>query len=135
LRDENKLKVSPLARAVFAPLYIWSLANNLQKFLHARCYSCNYSAILIGIAYIPSQFLGILPTPCWLLSSLNFLILIPLLNALNNYWESEDFGLPLKPIQLWQILLIALGILISTWLSFTLPILQKMLFASFFSIH
>jgi len=110
LKNETGLKITPLLRALFAPIFAGSLAWYLEKYLKEKDILCKFSPTFIGIYYFIIVILWKLPDPYSLLSLFTFMPLLPLVNSLNKYWQKEEQNLAPKKFTWWQIILIILGV-------------------------
>lgn len=109
IKQERGLKVSPFWRSWFSPLFAGSLAGHLLDYLGEKKSPNDFSPVSIGIFYFILSVLWKLPDPYWLISVFTFVPLLPLLTAMNSYWQKEDEGLLLKKFSWWQIILVVLG--------------------------
>lgn len=111
LKEKNNLDISPFWRTVFSGLYAGSNAKHVLNLAKGINYQKEYSPTLIGISYIILNVLWRLPDPYWLLSIFSFLPMIPIVKAMNFYWQNKNPNLPLKKFPMWQVILIILGII------------------------
>lgn len=111
LKEDKGLKISPFWRAFFAPFFAGSIAGHLQKYLKEKDSPCDYSPGMIGLSYFIIFILWRLPDPYWLISFFTFIPMLPLVNAMNSYWQKEEKNLALKNFNWWQIILIVLAII------------------------
>lgn len=110
----DKLRIRPSLRALFAPFFIWSLAHRINQLLKKEHITFSSNPFWLGLVYIFFCITALLPDPFWIVSFLAFWPLLPLLKGLNLYWEKQEKGkLPLKPFEVWQSILIGLGVSIS----------------------
>ena len=89
-----------------------SIAGHLQKYLKEKDSPCDYSPVIIGISYFVISILWKLPDPYWLIAFFTFIPMLPLVNAMNTYWQKEEKNLPLKKYTWWQIVLIIFAIIL-----------------------
>lgn len=111
LKEKKGLNISPFLRAFFSPLFAGSIAGHLQKYLKEKNSPCDYSPAMIGISYFIISILYKLPDPYWLISIFMFIPMLPLVNAMNTYWQKEEKNLPQKKYTWWQIILIVLAVI------------------------
>lgn len=111
LKEKNNLDISPFWRTFFSGLYAGSNAKYVLNLVKTVNYQNEYSPTLIGISYIILNVFWRLPEPYWLLSFFSFLPMIPMVKAMNFYWQYENPNLPLKKFSWWQIILIISGII------------------------
>ena len=111
LKEKNKLDISPFWRAVFSPLFASSNAEHVLKLANEKNYPEKYSPTVIGISFFILNVLWRLPDPYWLISSFTFLPMIPIVKAMNFYWQNRNPDLPLKKFYWWQVILIIFGII------------------------
>jgi len=112
LKEKKGLKISPFWRAFFAPFFTISIAEYLQEYLKEKKIPCDYSPVIIGISYFIILIFWRLPDPYSLISLFTFIPMLPLVNAMNAYWQKEEKNLPLKKFNWWQIILIILVIIL-----------------------
>lgn len=112
LQKEENLKISPFWRVFFASLFAGSIAGHLQKFLNKKHIETDYSATGIGIFYFILAILWRFPDPYSLISSFTFIPMLPLVKAMNRYWQKELQNAQPKKFTWWQIILIILGIIL-----------------------
>lgn len=112
LKERNNLDISPFWRAVFSPLFAGSNAEHVLKLANEKNYTEKYSPTVIGISYFVLSALSRLPVPYLLISYLTFLPMIPIVKAMNFYWQKEKPDLPLKNFSYWQIILIIFGVIL-----------------------
>ena len=112
LKEKNKMNISPFLRAVFAPLFAASIAKHILELLKEKNYQPQYSSTTIGISYFVISALWRLPDPYWLISFFTFLPMIPIVKAMNIYWQKENPDLPLKNFLWWQIILVIFGVIL-----------------------
>ncbi len=112
LKEEQGLKISPFWRAVFAPLFAESIAYHLRKYLKEKDSPCDFSPTIIGVSYFVIAILTTLPNPYWLIAFFSFVPMLPLVNSMNTYWQKEEQGLPVRKFTWWQIILVAIGIIL-----------------------
>ena len=109
LREKDKLDISPFWRAVFSPIFAVSNAEHVLKLANRENYPEKYSPTIIGISFFILNALWRLPDPYWLISYFTFLPMIPIVKAMNFYWQKENPYSPLKNFSWWQIILIIFG--------------------------
>lgn len=112
LKNKQNLNISPGWRAVFSPLWTGSLAGGIQKYLKKENINVSYSPILIGITFFILSALYRLPDPYWLITFLSFIPILPILDAMNQYYEKHDSHLPDPELAWWQNILVGVGLLI-----------------------
>lgn len=111
LKKRQGLKISPGWRAFFATLWAGVLANDVQKLLKRENIHTSYSPVLIGVSFFILSVLYKLPDPYWLVSFLSFLPVLPIVEAMNQYYEKHDSHLPKRKLTWWQTSLTVLGLL------------------------
>jgi len=112
LKEKNKLDISPFWRAFFSLLFAGSNAEHVLKLVKEKNYQTLYSPTAIGISYIILNVLSRFPDPFWLISYFTFLPMIPIVKAMNFYWQKETPDLPLKNFSRWQIVFVIFGIIL-----------------------
>lgn len=109
LKRERGLRVTPLARTIFAPLFAWSFFSEVQQLAGSR-YAWRISpSTLATLYFILLLFARILDRlgswspemttipKLWLMATLcSFLPLIPAVCALNAFWAEEQPGQPIR---------------------------------------
>jgi len=87
---ERELKVSPVARAIFAGIMSYSLFKEVSKAVRSVDKTkSGLEAGFLAIAYFILLSLWKLPESYWWLSILSFLPLIPVQKAINSYWKEK----------------------------------------------
>jgi hypothetical protein len=110
---KEKQKLSPFWRAFFSIFYVDSLFKRLNKLAQGKGYKRNlHTGWLAGIWIIGSYVMWRLPDPYWLVSYLTFLPILPVVTAMNHYYEKTEGKLPMKKLSWWQMILIIIGLLI-----------------------
>lgn len=112
LKIKQSLDVSPFWRSVFGTLWAGSLAGNVKNFLKGNNVMVSYSPGVIGVLYFVLNLLSRLPDQYWLLSFLSFVPLLPIIEAMNEYYEKSDADLPEKSLSWWQGILVGIGLLL-----------------------
>jgi hypothetical protein len=100
LKAQKDLKISPIARAIFSPIFIFSFLGNVAQNLKSVDNTQKLYAGILGVAYIlivvmtgvPDSVVPSLPNWYWLLGMLSFVPLIPAVAAVNHYWEKKSEG-------------------------------------------
>jgi predicted membrane metal-binding protein len=110
LKNKQNLNISPGWRAFFSPLWAGSLAGHIQKYLKKENIDTSYSPILIGISFFILSALYKLPDPYWLITFLSFIPILPILDAMNQYYEKHDSHLPASELTWWQNILVGIGL-------------------------
>lgn len=123
LKERNNLNISPFWRTVFSGLYAGSNAKHVLNISKTVNYQGNYSPTIIGLTYFGLNLTNSLSEPYFLLAFLGFIPLIPIVRAMNYYWQQENPNLLQKGFTAWQIILIMLGavLVIFTILSVLYP--------------
>jgi hypothetical protein len=111
LKNKQNLNISPGARAFFSSLWAGSLAGEVQKYLKKENINISYSPALIGVSYFILSILYKLPDPYWLIALLSFMPILPILDAMNQYYEKHDSHLQESKLAWWQNVLIGIGLL------------------------
>lgn len=111
LKNKQNLNISPGWRAFFSPLWTGSLAGNVQKYLKKENIEVDYSPVLLGISYFILSALYKLPDPYWLMTFLSFIPMLPILDAMNRYYEKHDSHLQESKLAWWQNVLVGIGLL------------------------
>lgn len=86
-REPTKEDLSPFWRAVFAPIWTFSLLERINKRAKKNRLAADWSANALAIAYLVLTIAWRLPDPYWLISLVAFLPLLPVqrtINALNS---------------------------------------------------
>lgn len=96
IKELRKLKVTPLLRAVFAPLFAYSLFKNMLKLAKENGYQQKDSPGSLAVAYVFLSLLWRLPDPYWLVSLASILPLIPVTRAMNHYWRVKQPDLSVR---------------------------------------
>ncbi len=109
LKERNNLNISPFWRTVFSPLYAGSNAEHVLNLSKTVNYQGSYSPIIIGLTYFGINLTNYLSKPYMLIAILAFIPVIPIVRAMNYYWQQENPNLPQKDFTAWQIILIILG--------------------------
>jgi len=113
-RDEERLDIWPVARALFGIIFIYPLLEKIQNYAVDRGYTNTYSAGLLFGGFIIFSLMGRLPDPFSLLSFLGFIVYLQPNSAFNYYIEnSEDYrGVYSSSLSSRQIFLVVIGILL-----------------------
>lgn len=85
-REREKEDMMPFFRAVFAPLWAFSLFGRIQGMCAKHVIPATWSATGLALIYLTLSVASRLPDPLWLVSFLNFIPLIIVqrsVNALN----------------------------------------------------
>jgi len=77
IRERDRLDISPFWRAVFAPLWSFSLGERFAKQASANDVVISLPVVPLGIMYLVVSALWRLPEPYWLLSLLSFVPIMP----------------------------------------------------------
>lgn len=110
-KKENS-SLRPSWRALFAIFYIWGLGKRMNSLLKKENIGYKVPTIVVGTGWILISSCSNLPDPWWLLYSLAFVPLLPMVHAMNLYWaKQEKHVLPVKPFEVWQKILIGLGLI------------------------
>lgn len=112
LKVEQNLKITPILRTIFSIIFAWSFAWYLKTFLKEKNISAKFSPTLIGIYYFIIAILWKLPDPYSLITIFSFMPLLPLVNSMNKFWQSQEQNLAQKKFTWWQIILIIIWIII-----------------------
>jgi hypothetical protein len=109
IKEQREIKVSPLARAIFGALFIWSFTSQVKKLAKENDIKINHSTVFIATLYFILFACYKLPDPFWLISTFTFLpIMIPL-QIMNAYYKKTENDLEQKKFSILQIILIAIG--------------------------
>lgn len=100
LKAQKDFKISPIARAIFSPIFIFSFLGNVAQNLTSVDKTKKLYVVILGMAYIlmivmtgvPDTLVPSLPNWYWLLGMLSFVPLIPAVVAVNHYWDKKTRG-------------------------------------------
>lgn len=112
IRDRHELSIWPFWRAVFAPLWTFSMGRIMVDEGKERGIALDLSYSLLGVLYLLMNVMTRLPDPWWLISILSFVPLLPfdstarLLNG-NGTLAPPNYG----RLTVWNIAWIVLGTL------------------------
>lgn len=123
-KEKEALDIMPVARAIFAIIFTFSLFEEIQKYSKSKGYGKSFSSIGLFIAFLLINISSKLPDPYWLISLLSFIPLIQPLKALNfaianseNYNGIEQIGFNPRQILIiicgaifWALVLIGLSL-------------------------
>ncbi len=90
LKERKNLDIYQFWRAFFGVLFAYSLFKKIFSLAKEKGYDEQPSAGLITFSFIVLSILWCLGNPYWLISLLSFIPLIPVLNAVNFFWEQEQ---------------------------------------------
>ena len=91
LNEKNQLGISPFWRSFFCIFFCYRLFSDLQFEANRRGVPANYGPGLLAAGYIIISLLHQLPDPYWLVSLLDFLLVIPV-GAASNGVLAKDYG-------------------------------------------
>jgi hypothetical protein len=83
-RDRTGETLSPLWRAVFAPLWAFSLFERIHRRAMSNRLPADWSPNALAIAFLALNVTWRLPDPYWLVSLLTFLPIIPVQRTINT---------------------------------------------------
>ncbi|MFN8259364.1 MAG: hypothetical protein U0X41_00345 [Chitinophagales bacterium] len=123
-KEREHLDISPVARAIFSYIFLWSLFDKIKTHAQRAGYTEDFSTAAFGIAFVIVNLLYKLPDPFWIASSFSFLALIPPFKALNYYkqygsgeqvYEQESFSrnqliVVILGLIVWALVLIGLNV-------------------------
>ena len=113
LQKRRKLENFSVLACIFCfSFFAGSIAGTFTKFLNKKHIETDYSATGIGIFYFILAILWRFPDPYSLISSFTFIPMLPLVKAMNRYWQKELQNAQPKKFTWWQIILIILGIIL-----------------------
>jgi len=91
LRDEKKINILPVWRALLIIFFGYSLFRKFYKLAVEKGYKGNPSLGLLFIIYIALSLFAYLPGDyLWIITLLSFIPLIPILNMMNFYYVKEQ---------------------------------------------
>lgn len=112
LKTQRRLKVTPIARSIFAPLFIWSFLLELQQLVKSSytwpldefgplvLATCYFLQILLAriLQFVDNEMEGIsaLTLIMLLVSYSTILPLIPAVRAVNVFWANKQPGQPMR---------------------------------------
>jgi hypothetical protein len=106
LKDKESIKVNPILRSIFSVVFFYSFIEHIRKFLNKSNIQIHDVSIWLAFLYYVFYIFIFKDDPYWLISFLSFIPILPLVRAINSYWEKEEANLPLKKFNWWQIILI-----------------------------
>jgi ABC-type uncharacterized transport system permease subunit len=110
IKQRDQLDIIPAVRALFLPLWLYSLAKNIQESAVQHNLPKRYSSGVIAIVYFVLSFLHKLPDPYWLVSLLAFSVMIPVVRTNNLVLEKEIPSIEKNPkVGIVKWILIGLG--------------------------
>lgn len=118
LKSSKSLKIMPFWRAIFAPIWVFSLFNYIYE--SAREYGIKTqipSTPLAGICFVFYIFSN-LPDPYWLLTNLTIIPLLLVNSTITKVNEKNKSFKQNSDIKNWQWTLAALGILLNFLISY-----------------
>jgi|SRR3989344_2779784 len=89
LKEIKDLNITAWARGLFAPLFSYSLFKQFFELAKHETKKNYTSAGWLATGYIILNLLWRLDNPYWLISFASILTLIPVQNAINEYWLSK----------------------------------------------
>lgn len=94
IKNQEKSNIWPTARAIFSIFFFSELATKVLKSAKDKGYDRNYSPVLLAIGYFLLGLLFRLPDSLWLLGFVDFLVFIPVLEAMiyNNEKSQNKVG-------------------------------------------
>jgi hypothetical protein len=98
IKDRGNLRIPPGAwvRGILFGLFMYILCRRISALAEDRGYKERFSAFSLTAFLWFSNFLGRLPSPFWFLTFFSVIPHIPVLKAVNYYWEQEQPGLPIR---------------------------------------
>jgi hypothetical protein len=112
---KDDLKIRPLWRAIFGPIFIFNLFDRIEKFTSEHGATTKYPYAVLALLWVVANTLVVeLPDPYWLISMLSFVAFIQPVKAMNLYWNKTQQGLPYELVSWWEALLIILVVIFST---------------------
>ena len=90
LKEKNGLRVTPWARALFSPLYAWSLFENIYEKVGKNTKQDLRNARLLGVSYFLATILYKLPDPYWFLSFSTVIPLFIVQKGINTEWKKTN---------------------------------------------
>jgi hypothetical protein len=89
-QDRTREIFTPLARALFAVVFVYSLASRIRDAAAAFEVRASYSPAVMAVLFVGLSFMYRLPDPYWLLTFLAAVTLIPLQNVANEITRKID---------------------------------------------
>jgi hypothetical protein len=121
LAEELKLNIMPLVRALFQVFFIIPFALRLRQFLVSKGAQIGFNPIYLGVMFIAiAVFPSLLSAPFTLIAVFSFVPLIPLVEALNAYYQDQDKELSIKPFSKVQTFFICLGVVFFSTVVFSI---------------
>jgi hypothetical protein len=86
--------LSPFWRAVFAPVWIFSLFGRIAEQGRERGLEVSWSPTFLGLTYLIMSALGLLPDPWWLVGLAGFVPFLPVVQTIQrlNHGETATEG-------------------------------------------
>jgi hypothetical protein len=115
VKARRGLDVYPALRALFAPLFSYSLFRHLFEMAEEEGYPEHPPTLALAVAYFVLGALGRLPFPNGLISLMNVVPLLPAVEMQNYLLRGEAKGLPERPgFSPGEVLLLAFGAVVWT---------------------
>jgi hypothetical protein len=89
IRQRTAERLSPFWRAVFAPLWAFSLFARIAAGAGERGVPVVWSSTLLGLAYLILTALGTLPDPWWLVNLAGFVPFLPVVQTIQQLNEAD----------------------------------------------
>jgi len=86
-KSEANWQITPIIRAIFAPLTSYTLFKKINEVAGGVDKNIKIEAPILAAGYFIINILWRLPDPYWLVSLFAFVVLIPVQDAINKYWE------------------------------------------------
>ncbi|MDP8260447.1 MAG: hypothetical protein P9L96_05575 [Candidatus Gygaella obscura] len=90
IKEKRKLKIIPMARAIFSLFFIYSFFKNIFLITAEKGYEEKYSPILLSACFIMLNLLANKDNLMWFMAIFSFVPLVVALNAVNFYWQKTQ---------------------------------------------
>jgi len=104
-------KFNPAVRGIFTTIFLGNLAKTIKEMAKEQNIEVTYHPYLLWFSFIFLYVLYKLPDPYWLIAVFDFLPLLPILRAMNQYYDATENGLEESELSWHEKLLITIGLL------------------------
>ena len=89
IRERTGEQLSPFWRAVFAPLWVFSLFSRIAEQAAKRGMAVVWSPTFLGVGYLVISGFGMLPDPWWLVNLAAFVAFLPVVHTIQQLNEGD----------------------------------------------
>ncbi len=112
VKENQGLKIMPFWRAIFSPIFCYSLFEAVRKHAKRKKVNVKYSSRWLTVGYILTIMTTGIPDPFWCISMLSVLTFLPARSVIDTLNKKTDSIIKNDQFSRWNIVAIVFGVIL-----------------------